>query len=200
MRNKVNAVEDWLDTSNLKGFQKNLFEYHDDSLDEAAQMVGYDFELGFPKNYSSIGGRPAPLNPSQFPTLEEVDAIRHYYAPQILMEEGDGDLPSVAKSIIYPAVHEIEGLFAGDGWAQIKPDLYNNAISVLDEMAGEDKMPAIAFRNRLSNMGGGGMPKGEFGVFAEHALDRAMIPPSFTKVDIDLVKALNTIDIIARGQ
>ena len=195
MRNKVNAVEEWLDTSNLKGFQQNLINYYEDSLEEAADMVGSgeDFPTG-PESYDSIGGRPAPLNPAQYPTWEEMDAIRHYYAPQILAEEG-----STMKSIVYPALHEVQGVLSGDGWAQIKPDIYNNAIAVLDEIAGKDKMPATAFRDRLENYGGGwDMPKGEFGVFAKHALSRTIIPPK-AKVDVDLIKAMNTIDIIATG-
>ena len=137
MREKVSKVKEWLDTTDLKEFQDNLHEYHADALDEAAQMTGYDFEIGFPENYSSIGGRPAPLDPSQFPTLEEIDAIRHYYAPQILAEEekpwyyGGGILPGI-KSVLYPGLNEVSNFLAADSWSQIAPDLYNNAIAVLD--------------------------------------------------------------------
>ena len=199
MRKKVSKVQEWLDTTGIRGFQDDLHDYHDDALDEASQMVGYDLELGFPKNYSSIGGRPAPLNPNQFPTLEEIDAIRHYYAPQILAEEdGGGILPGI-KSVVYPGLNEMGNVLSAESWSQIKPDLYNNAIAVLDEMTGADKMPATAFKNRLKNKDGNIIPRGEFGVFAEHALDRSIVPPSFTKEDINLIHAMNTIDIIATG-
>ena len=199
MHKKINKIEEYLDTSDLKGFQDDLFKYYVDALDEAAEMAGYDNKMGLPVNYTSIGGRPAPLNPDQFPNIEELDAIRHYYGPQILAEENKGGAKSVAKSIVYPAIHEIGGLFSGDGISQIGPDVYNNAISVLDELSGKDKMPATGFKNRLKNIGNQPIPKSEFGVFAKHALGRAMVPPSFKKEDINLIRAMNTLDIIATG-
>ena len=168
----------------VSDLQNNLSDYYMTSLEEAASMSGHDanvFALD-DANYDDIGGRPSPLNPNQFPTREEIDAIRHYYGPQVMAEAG-GALGDI-KSVIGPAYHEVEGLAKGEGWAQIGPDLYNNMVSTKDRMFGDDTMPAMGLLNRLkafedeSDTGSRNrMPPGEFERYAEHALDRTMIPP-----------------------
>ena len=170
LQNKFPGVEASSELTN------SLEKYYDERLDEAEEMIGYNPYVESPNVvYDDMGGRPAPLNPNQFPTWEEIDAIRHYYGPQLVSEElGGGPLGALA-SVIYPAIHETEGLFAGDGAAQIIPDTKNNLISAYDEVMGKDKYPAKGLLGRLK----GQMPPGEFEVFAKHALSRTTVPPKY---------------------
>ena len=170
LQNKFPGVES---ASELTDY---LERYYDDRIDEAEEMTGYNPYVESPNVlYEDMGGRPAPLNPNQFPTWEEVDAIRHYYGPQLVSEElGGGPLGTLA-SIIYPAIHEGEGLVAGHGASQIIPDFKNNLIAAYDEAMGKDKYPARGLLFRLKDQ----MPQGEFELFAKHALDRTVVPPKY---------------------
>ena len=168
--NKVPGVQSASDlTDELEG-------YYDTRLLEAEEMTGYNPYVESPNVvYDDMGGRPAPLNPDQYPTWEELDAIRHYYGPQVVSEDlGGGPLGALA-SIIYPAIHEVEGLAAGHGAAQIIPDIKNNIIAAYDEMMGKDKLPAKGLLNRLKKE----MPPQEFEMFAKHALKRTVVPPKY---------------------
>ncbi len=179
--NAMGSVDGMKDS---QGLQKALIEYHDTSLQEAAEMAGHNTSVHAPVNhYNDIGGRPAPLNPNQFPTWEEMDAIRHYYGPQVMAEHGEGGGWSKMKGVLGPLWHELEGVASGDGWGQIGPDLYNNIISMKDELSGDDTYSATGLLNRLQSFPFGTMPKGEFEQFAKHALSRTIVPPVHEKAD-----------------
>ena len=159
-----------------KDLQKELFDYYGDRLVEAEKMTGYNPYVETPnRSYDDMGGRPAPLNPAQFPTLEELDAIRHYYGPQVVSEKIGGGVPGIATSLAVPAGHELEGFVTGDGWSQIWPDIKNNLVASYDEATGKDKYPAGGLLGRLKK----DMPPGEFEQFAKHALSRTTIPPKY---------------------
>ena len=157
-----------------KDLQSELWDYYDERLEEGVEMSGAVGDEGKPiHSWKDMGGRPAPLNPLMYPTEEELDAIRHYYGPQMTSEASGGGPLGAVTSFIAPLGHEIEGVAAGDGIQQIGPDLYNNMVAWYDEVAGKDIMPATGLLNRLKR----GMPPGEFARFSEHALSRTMVPP-----------------------
>ena len=171
------------EVSNLRDALK---DYHHDSLSEAKDMAGvkpftpghkyYGFDAW---HYDDIGGRPAPLDPNQYPNWEEVDAIRHYYGPQVMAEADGGGLWQNIKSVAGPLWHELEGVVQGDPMEQIGVDLYNNAVANYDEFTGRDKFPATGLLNRLRAFNDGKMPKEEFAQFARHALGRTKVPSPY---------------------
>lgn len=118
---------------------------------------------------------PSPLNPSQYPTLEEIDAIRHFYGPKEAMEKH-----GVLKGFLSSVGHEMSLA----NWAnedireQTLYDLYNNFASLMDHFGVGSKTSKGSTVAKWLNQPGLIDPL-DFEMFAEDALEKTKVPPKY---------------------
>ena len=118
---------------------------------------------------------PSPLNPNQYPTVEDIDAIRHFYGPKEAMEKH-----GVTKGFLSSIGHEAS--FAN--WAneditkQSLYDLYNNFAALTDHIGFGSKTPKGSTVSKWLNQPGLIDPL-DFELFAKDALGKTKVPPKY---------------------
>ena len=156
--------------------QGGLDDYYDKMIQDYIRENPQDIPKQAVQVWDDLpGGRPAPLNPNQYPSREDLDALRHYYGPQALAEKA-GALPG----ILAPLWHELGGYFSAatrmnpETFEQTNIDMQNNFKAIYDEYFKDDVPSAVQFGEELDM---GTISPKRFEEFSSSALSRVKIPP-----------------------
>ena len=120
---------------------------------------------------------PSPLNPNQYPTIEDIDAIRHFYGPKEAMEKH-----GVATGFLSSLGHEASLA----NWSNLANaeqslyDIYNNLAALQDYFSSESDSWKGSTVSKFLNQPGLIDPL-DFEMISKAALKKAKVPPKYKK-------------------